>query len=178
MLWEHELVFAKPTPCYVGKSSLPGARLHVPVPSLLFLLVAERLERARCTTARETGVGEVDGRAENGEEGITSSPFSAWPCLSLTPVSQLQFSPGPIRSAPRRIHNTSRLTCWSWNQFAPLHSVVLNSPAPCPGGGSEISANRSARRWMKKSRSGIARGKVKSPRKLDDLCDRPLGKPD
>ena len=34
-----------------------------------FLFVIERLERARCETARETGVSKVDGRVENGEEG-------------------------------------------------------------------------------------------------------------
>ena len=34
---------------------------------LRFLI--ERLERARCATARETGASRVDGRAENGEEG-------------------------------------------------------------------------------------------------------------
>ena len=31
---------------------------------LSFLLVIGRLERARCTTTRETGVSEVDGRAD------------------------------------------------------------------------------------------------------------------
>ena len=36
--------------------------------SLSFPLVIERLERARCATARETGVSKVDGRAGNGEE--------------------------------------------------------------------------------------------------------------
>ena len=35
---------------------------------LSLLLVIERLERARCTTAHETGVSEVDGRAENGKD--------------------------------------------------------------------------------------------------------------
>ena len=35
--------------------------------SRCFLLVIERLERARCTTARETGVSEVYGRAEIGK---------------------------------------------------------------------------------------------------------------
>ena len=37
--------------------------------SLSFPFLIERLERARCATARETGVSEVNGRAENGEEG-------------------------------------------------------------------------------------------------------------
>ena len=31
--------------------------------SLSFILVIERLERARCATARETGASKVDGRA-------------------------------------------------------------------------------------------------------------------
>ena len=44
--------------------------------SLSVLLVIERLERARCATARETGVSKVDGCA-------------ARRCLSLAPVSQL-----------------------------------------------------------------------------------------
>ena len=47
--------------------------------SLSFLLVIGRLERARCATARETGVSQVEGSAENGEKV----------CLSLAPVSQL-----------------------------------------------------------------------------------------
>ena len=56
--------------------------------SLSFLLVIERLERARCTTTRETGVSKVDGHVENGKE-CPSSPFSARLCLSPAPVPQL-----------------------------------------------------------------------------------------
>ena len=43
------------------------SRLH---PVFSFLLVVERLEQARCTTARETGVSEVDGRAEEKSKGL------------------------------------------------------------------------------------------------------------
>ena len=44
-------------------------RFHAHSLSFFFLLVIERLERARCATARETGVSKVDSRAENGKEG-------------------------------------------------------------------------------------------------------------
>ena len=46
--------------------------------SLSFLSVMERLKRAICTTARGTGVSEVDGRAENGEEKIRVFIFSSF----------------------------------------------------------------------------------------------------
>ena len=51
--------------------------------SLSFLLVIERLERARCATARWTGVSKVDRCTENGEEGRENIVSSFLPILCL-----------------------------------------------------------------------------------------------
>ena len=56
---------------------LPCTHLDCTQP-LSFLFVIERLERARCATTRETGVNEVDGRAESGGEGREKNYLSSF----------------------------------------------------------------------------------------------------
>ena len=79
---------------------------------LSFLLVIERLERARCATARETGISKVDGRAR----------FSARLCLSLAPVPHLLWTRterGCVQSTLAGDRNSSESSCrcplyWIW----------------------------------------------------------------
>ena len=67
--------------------------------SLSFLLVIERLARARCVTAHETGVSEVDGNYCGREKkGTACSPGTGWGSSPRTTFGEFRSDPGFVSS--------------------------------------------------------------------------------
>ena len=97
--------------------------------SLSFLLVVEKLERARCAAACETGASEMRGRVRDWSERGRRwrewgrgkrkhifrpfSPFSARLCLSLAPISCGREKKGSLQSARGKYKSLASNSSWN-----------------------------------------------------------------